>query len=79
MLKIELQIIITDTQGLRFDVTQLQAATGATAISGSTAATAAVAGAGAGLATAVCGALKVWPCDFSPKQFGWLINQLGKP
>ncbi len=19
------------------------------------------------------------PCDFGPKQFGWLINQLGKP
>ncbi len=23
------------------------------------------------------GALNVWPCDFCPKQFGWLINQLG--
>ncbi len=26
-----------------------------------------------------CGALEVWPCDFGPKPFGWLINQLGKP
>ncbi len=25
------------------------------------------------------GALEVWPCDFGPKQFDWLINQLGKP
>ena len=25
------------------------------------------------------GALEVWPCDFGPKQFGWLINQLGEP
>ncbi len=25
------------------------------------------------------GALVVWPCDFGPNQFGWLINQLGKP
>ena len=23
--------------------------------------------------------LEVWPCDFGPKQFGWLINQLGEP
>ena len=43
---------ITDTQGLRFDVTNLQAATGAAAITDSTTATAAVAGAGAGLASA---------------------------
>ncbi len=25
------------------------------------------------------GALEVWPCDLCPKQFGWLINQLGEP
>ena len=25
------------------------------------------------------GALEVWPCDFGPKQSGWLINQLGEP
>ncbi len=25
------------------------------------------------------GALEVWLCDFGPKQFGWLINQLGEP
>ena len=45
--------VIIDTQGLRFDVTNLQAATGAATISSSSAATAAVAGAWAGLATAV--------------------------
>ena len=44
--------VITDTQGLRFDVTNLQAATGATAISDATTATAAAAGAGAGLVSA---------------------------
>ena len=44
--------IITDTQGLRFDVTQLQAATGATAITNSSTATAAAAGAAAGAASA---------------------------
>ena len=44
--------VIIDTQGLRFDVTNLQAATGAAAVSSTSAATAAVAGAGAGLATA---------------------------
>ena len=43
---------ITETQGLRFDVTQLQAVTGAGAITDSATATAAVAGAGAGLASA---------------------------
>jgi hypothetical protein len=21
----------------------------------------------------------VWLCDFGPKQFGWLLNQLGEP
>ncbi len=25
------------------------------------------------------GTLKVWPCDLGPKQFDWLINQLGEP
>ena len=44
--------VITDTQGLRFDVTNLQAVTGATAISDATTATAAAAGAGAGLVSA---------------------------
>jgi hypothetical protein len=24
-------------------------------------------------------ALEVWQCDLGPKQFGWLINQLGGP
>ena len=43
--------IITDTQGLRFDVTQLQAATGATAITDSATASAAAAGAAAGAAS----------------------------
>jgi hypothetical protein len=42
---------ITDTQGLRFDVANLQAATGAAAITDTTAATAAAAGAAGGLAT----------------------------
>ena len=44
--------VIIDTQGLRFDVTNLQAATATTAITNSSAATAAVAGAAAGAATA---------------------------
>jgi len=44
--------VITDTQGLRFDVTNLQAATGATAITNSSTASAAVAGAAAGVAAA---------------------------
>ena len=42
---------ITDTQGLRFDVTNLQAITGAAAITDTTAATAAAAGAAGGLAS----------------------------
>ena len=44
--------IIQDTIGLRFDVIQLQSATGAAAITDSAAATAAVAGAAGGLASA---------------------------
>ena len=44
--------IITDAQGLRFDITNLQAATGATAIANSSTATAAAAGAAAGAASA---------------------------
>jgi hypothetical protein len=44
--------VITDTQGLRFDVTNLQAATGATAITDATTATAATTAAGAGLTAA---------------------------
>ena len=44
--------VITDTQGLRFDVTNLQAATGAAAITDTTAATAAAAGAAGGLTSA---------------------------
>ena len=44
--------VITDTQGLRFDVTNLQAATGATAITNTSTATAAAAGAAAGAASA---------------------------
>ena len=43
---------ITDGQGLRFDVTNLQAATGATAITDATTASGAVAGAVAGVASA---------------------------
>jgi len=43
---------ITDGQGLRFDVTNLQAATGATAITDATTATATVAASGAGIAAA---------------------------
>ena len=43
---------ITDGQGLRFDVTNLQAATGAAAISDATTATAAATGAASGLAAA---------------------------
>ena len=42
--------VITDTIGLRFDVTNLQMATGATSITEASTATAAGAGAGAGLA-----------------------------
>jgi len=44
--------VITDTQGLRFDVTNLQLATGATAITEASTATAAAAGAAAGAAAA---------------------------
>jgi hypothetical protein len=44
--------VITDTQGLRFDVTNLQAVTATTAITNTSTATAAVAGAAAGAATA---------------------------
>jgi len=44
--------VITDTQGLRFDVTNLQAATGAAAITDASSASAAVAGAAAGAASA---------------------------
>ena len=44
--------LLTDTIGLRFDVTNLQMATGATSITEASTATAAVAGAGAGLAVA---------------------------
>ncbi len=44
--------IITDTQGLRFDFTNLQAATGAAAITDASAASAAAAGAAAGAASA---------------------------
>lgn len=44
--------VITDTQGLRFDVTNLQAATGASAITDTATATGAVAGAGAGIVSA---------------------------
>ena len=44
--------VITDRQGLSFDVTNLQAATGATAISDGTTATAAATGAGAVLVSA---------------------------
>ena len=51
--------VITDTQGLRFDVTQLQAATGAAAITDSAAATAAV----AGLPCVVTFRLQRWPQD----------------
>ena len=40
-------------------------------------ATASVRGDGGSIPT--CGALEVWPCDFGPKHFGWLINQLGEP
>ena len=40
-------------------------------------ATASVWGDGGSIPTG--GALEVWPCDFGPKQFGWLINQLGEP
>ena len=44
--------VIIDTQGLRFDVTNLQAATATTAITNTSTASAAVAGAAAGAATA---------------------------
>jgi hypothetical protein len=44
--------VITDTQGLRFEVTNLQAATGAAAITDASAAPAAVAGAAAAAAAA---------------------------
>ena len=44
--------VITDTQGLRFDVTNLQVATGAGAITDASAASAAAAGAAAGAASA---------------------------
>ncbi len=40
-------------------------------------ATASVWGDGGSIPT--CGALEVLPCDFSPKQFGGIINQLGEP
>jgi hypothetical protein len=40
-------------------------------------ATASVRGDGGSIPTG--GALEVCPCDFGPKQFGWLINQLGEP
>ncbi len=40
-------------------------------------ATASVRGDGGSIPTG--GALEVLPCDFGPKQFGWLIHQLGEP
>ncbi len=39
-------------------------------------ATACVRGDGGSIPT--CSALEVWPCDFGPKQFGWLNKSAGR-